>query len=439
VYRLAPGHKAIVTPAGLRIDEYWKPAPGPDLGTMSDDDYKQGFLEVFTKAVESRLRAPSGTAGSMLSGGMDSGSIVAVAKELLAARPDGPLNTFSAVSYLDLGGPDKTGCAESHAIHAAVSARSISATLIHPDAPDDIMEQLNSGNEEPFDGECMILKAIYLAARGQGMRVVLDGAGGDILLAEGSYILRLIRQRHFTQAMTEIIAEHRYWDEGLLASRLIHYARAAIVPEALKKVLRGPRRRHRTRGYLTESLIAPDLALSIDIENRFERMRRIFPGGWEHDYAVERCNAIWPNVTAGRERYARIAAATGTEARDPFLDKRVVEYCSRLPGRFRLRNGWPKIILREIMADKLPHEVLWARRKPHLGSLFNDAVTKQALQRGNLDLVDLDKGLMGYVDPVALAAAWKSFREGVDGERIHTAHVLSVWLKESANRPVVPE
>jgi asparagine synthase (glutamine-hydrolysing) len=439
VYRLPPGHKATVTPDGMDVVEYWQPQPGPELHFKSDEEYQQGFLEVFTHAVEARLRAPSGTVGSMLSGGIDSGSVVAVAKELLAARRDGPLKTFSAVSYFNSDGSDNFGCTESHAIHAAVSAPSISATLVHPDALEDIIEQLISGNEEPFDGECMILKAIYLAARGQGMRVVLDGAGGDILLAEGSYILRLIRQRRFTQAMTEIVAEHRYWDEGLLVSRIIHHARAAIVPEAIKKVLRGPRRRHKTKGYLKESLISSDFARSIDIENRFERMRCIFPDSWEHEYAVERCNAIWPNVTAGRERYARIAAATGTEARDPFLDKRVVEYCSRLPGRFRLKNGWPKIILREIMSDKLPHEVLWTRRKPHLGSLFNDAVTKRALHRSKLDIVDLDKGLRGYVDPVALAAAWKSFREGGDGERIHSAHVLSVWLKEFADRPVVPE
>ena len=111
---------------------------------------------------------------------------------------------------------------------------------------------------------------------------------------------------------------------------------------------------------------------------------------------------------------------------------------SRLPGRFRLRDGWPKIILREISADTLPKEVLWTRRKPHLGWLFNEAVTKRALHNGKLDIIGLKKGLMDYVDPEALTATWKTFREGGDAAQIHTAHVLAVWLKESANRPVVP-
>jgi asparagine synthase (glutamine-hydrolysing) len=61
VYRLPPGHTAIVTPDTLAIEEYWKPTPGPDLGRMSDADYRDGFLEVFTHATESRLRAPFGS------------------------------------------------------------------------------------------------------------------------------------------------------------------------------------------------------------------------------------------------------------------------------------------------------------------------------------------------------------------------------------------
>ena len=32
VYRLPPGHKAIVTPSGLDVAEYWHPQPGPELG-----------------------------------------------------------------------------------------------------------------------------------------------------------------------------------------------------------------------------------------------------------------------------------------------------------------------------------------------------------------------------------------------------------------------
>ncbi len=432
VYRLPPGHKATATPGRLEVEEYWQPQPGLDPAPLSDDEWKEGFLEVFTRAVEARLRAPPGTVGSMLSGGMDSGSVVAIGKDILAARGDGPLPTISAVRRED------ANCEETKAIKAAVSTIAISPNLVYLEEIPNASDRLMTDNEEPFDSECMMLKAIYHTASDQGGRVVLDGAGGDTLLAEGTYITRLIRQGQLRLAMAEIAAENKYYEEGPLAPALFRYVRSAFVPEALKEILRGPRYRHGVKGSLKTSLIAPDFARSVDIEGRFERMRQIFPHGWIPDYATERCNAIWPNVTAGRERYARIAAATGTEARDPFLDKRVVEYCSNLPGRLRLKNGWPKMILREIMAERLPQEVLWTRRKPHLGGLFNEAVTKRALHSGELDITELENGLRGYVDPVVLATAWKTFCEGGDSPPIHTAHILSAWLKVSANRPVVP-
>jgi asparagine synthase (glutamine-hydrolysing) len=433
VYRLPPGHKVTVTPAGINVAEYWKPQPGPELGQMSDEDYEQGFLEVFTTAVEARLRAPPGTVGSMLSGGMDSGSVVAVGKDILAAHGDGPLPTISAVRQ------DDANCEETKAIKAAISTAAISPKLVYLEDIPNAFDRLMSDNEEPFDSECMMLKAIYHAACDQGGRVVLDGAGGDTLLAEGTYITRLIRQGQLQLAMAEIAAGNKYDEAGSVVTALLRHLRSAFVPEAIKEILRGSRYRYWVKGSIKSSVISADFARSVDIEGRFERMQRIYPHGWMPDYATERCNAIWPNVTAGRERYARIAAATGAEARDPFLDKRVVEYCSRLPGRFRLSNGWPKMILREIMAEKLPQEVLWTRRKPHLGGLFNEAVTNRALHGGKLDIGRLEYGLRGYVDRSALAEAWKTFCEGGNASPIHTAHILSVWLNQSATRPVVPD
>jgi asparagine synthase (glutamine-hydrolysing) len=142
-------------------------------------------------------------------------------------------------------------------------------------------------------------------------------------------------------------------------------------------------------------------------------------------------------MTAGRERYARIAAATGMEARDPFMDRLVIDYCSRLPGRFFLKDGWPKSVLREVAADTLPKEVLWTGRKPHLGWLYSDAVTRLGTDRGELDLPLLKEQLGSYVDTAALTSAWQEFQGGGDSAQIHYAHILAVWLRRNATRPVV--
>ncbi len=432
VHRLPPGHKATVSSTRLEIAEYWRSEPVSDPGPRSDEEYAEGFLEVFTQAIECRLRAPSGAVGSMLSGGMDSGSVVAVGKDILSASDGRPLPTYSGVQYRD------SDCEESRGIYAALTMPSISPVLVHPDAQQDRFEALMSDIEEPFDGEFTILKAIYLTARDQGQSVMLDGAGGDVVLGEGSYIARLIRHGQLKRAVSEIKGEIRYWGGSSLGAELLRHARAAMVPEFVKKPLRPFMDRHRIETYLRESMISPEFAAEVDIPGRFERMRQIFARGWTDDYAAERCNAILPNMTGGRERYARLAAGAATEARDPFLDKRVVDYCSRLPGHMRMNGGWPKILLRELMQDRLPEAVCWARRKPHIGWLFNKHVAKLAFKRGLLNVSMLKNDLEGYVDSTALQNAWREFLDNPHPQPIHSAFVLSTWLRESENRPVVP-
>jgi asparagine synthase (glutamine-hydrolysing) len=236
--------------------------------------------------------------------------------------------------------------------------------------------------------------------------------------------------------MAEIIAERKHCG-GSPALGLVHYARSAMLPEVVKKPLRAFRYRRGNGRCVKTSLISAQFAQSVGIEDRIERMRTLLATNSPSDYAVEYCERIWPNMTAGRERYARIAAATGMEARDPFMDRRVIDYCSRLPGRFLLKDGWPKIVLRDITADTLPKEVLWTGRKPHLGWLYSEAITRLAKNRGELDLSLLKEQLTSYVDTAALSGAWQEFKNGGDSEQIHYAHILAIWLRRNATRPVV--
>ena len=96
-------------------------------------------------------------------------------------------------------------------------------------------------------------------------------------------------------------------------------------------------------------------------------------------------------------------------------------------------------MLREVMSGKIPDEVRWCRGKPHLGWLFNDAVTRRALDRGDMTLAGLQMDLKDYVDTSSLTEAWQRFVSGGEAAPIHTANILSIWLRETAKRPVVPD
>ena len=398
---------------------------------MSDEEYEAGFLEVFEKAVADRLRTRTGTCGSMLSGGLDSGSVVAVAKDILDANGQGRLPTYSTAQRPDVD------CAESRAIHSAVTMPAISPTIIYPDELDNLQEAIASEYDEPFDASSSMLKAIYLTARSHGHRVLLDGGAGDLVLNDGSYINRLIRQRQVRQALRLIKGESEFWYGASHRRNLVQHFRAALVPFAVKRWFQPARRRAYVRRSIKESLVSRDFADHVRIPQRFADYWDLHARISSENPAVERCDKILPNALAGRERYARLAAGADIEARDPFLDRRVVEYCARLPGRMLIKNGWPKAILRDLMKDRLPDAVRTCRGKPHVGWVFNKLVTQQACDRGELDPAMLRNILGDFVDPIALDEAWQTFRAGEDFEPLHMAYSLSTWLRENVNRPVV--
>jgi asparagine synthase (glutamine-hydrolysing) len=58
-----------------------------------------------------------------------------------------------------------------------------------------------------------------------------------------------------------------------------------------------------------------------------------------------------------------MSMAHSLEARVPFLDRRFVEFCRRLPMRMRLRGLTSKQVLRAAMRDRLPPAITQGRKR----------------------------------------------------------------------------
>jgi asparagine synthase (glutamine-hydrolysing) len=54
----------------------------------------------------------------------------------------------------------------------------------------------------------------------------------------------------------------------------------------------------------------------------------------------------------------RISMAHSVEVRPPFLDHRIVEFAASLPAAFKVHGSQQKILLKELMRDKLPLSIL---------------------------------------------------------------------------------
>jgi len=432
IYRLPPAHTLTVTAGDLQRRRYWRLEAGPELHLGSDEAYEEAFLGVFTEAVRCRLRGAD-TVGSMLSGGMDSGSVVAVARQLRAEAGEGPLPTFSAV------GPDPGTCVETQAVHTAMTMGGIEPHMVSHGDLRKLLPELARWTwrlDEPFDGYTLI-QAVYLEAHRRGVKAVLDGIDGDTVLSEGTHLARLLRRGRWGTAVREAVGLNRFYGDVYPAWRqLLRSTRTACVPNPLRRlrqVLVPPNYRARARRNIDASILSRDFARRVGLDRRLRRLDAHRAAAMAPELGQERARSLrHPYLTVGVERYNRVASAVAVEPRLPFLDRRVVDFCVRLPGDQKLRHGWPKAILRRAMAGRLPEAICRRRGKEHLGWAFQSALM-DAMGQEAQRAISNDSGLLSRYVNIERLQTWSrlTFEHGdmTYAKDVFDAVYLAGWLR----------
>lgn len=397
--RLPPAHALVVETGAPRIWRYWEPeAPAP-LRLANDAAYAEAFREVFEQAVAARLRAPAGKLAAMLSGGMDSGSVTAVAARLLQRAGAPPLPTFSATS----AAPD---CVETRTIRAAQGMAHLAChDIAIEDFPDyaESLLRLSQDGGEPFDGHMAMLRAVYLAAHRAGATVMLDGASGDSTLMADDMVAWRLRRGDIAGAWREAVGGQRFWgEEAAPLATFLAGARWVMVPEWLRDLRRKASAKSQEQRRDHASLVHPALARKVDMHARRAAHTRHIALRLDGRCEDRRALVMHPYAVVARERYDRVAAPLAIEPRDPFLDRRLLAFVLALPPDQIEHDGWPKIILRRAMAGLLPDAVRWRTGKEHVGHMFETALTDHWLARADRQWLS---HLQGFVRPERLTLA----------------------------------
>ncbi|OLE18994.1 MAG: asparagine synthetase B, partial [Cyanobacteria bacterium 13_1_40CM_2_61_4] len=361
IVRLPPAHRIAVTREGVRIDQYWALDPEREIRMKSDAEYADAFREIFTEAVRCRLRSAF-PVGSMLSGGLDSSSIVCVARKLLAEDGGGKLHTFSAIF------PDVPECDEREYIEAVVAGGGVEPHYVRADrlSPLADLERVLQAEDEPFYAPNLFLHwALGRAAGDNSVRVILDGYDGDTTLWQRpEHLADLLRSGRWMAAGSEVRGLAQYFDQS--AWRVLwRYGIRPLVPPSVRRL----RRRIRGRGrppWRANGLILPSFATRAGLPKRSEALE----GVWWTPASSSR-EDHWRRLTVGIVPFVlevadRIAAAFGLEPRYPFCDRRLVELCLALPAEQKLHLGWTRVVLRRGLAHVLPAQVRSRRRKSNL-------------------------------------------------------------------------
>ncbi|MCP5420477.1 MAG: asparagine synthase (glutamine-hydrolyzing) [Gammaproteobacteria bacterium] len=427
ISRMPPAHTLTVAAGKIRLQGYWEPQPQPELRLGSDAEYEAAFLEVFRSAVACRLRSATPPA-AMLSGGLDSSSVVGLARQRLPK--ESPLLTFSAVAK------NTIDCVESQSIESVLALGGVMPTRVYPDEIESFHEAFDvfeKRQDEPFDSWMVIPLLMYAACRRQGCKTLLDGVPGDeVMSLPGQYIAGLLRRGRIFRACSEAAGMAKvYADYGYSAERLLGgYLRSALIPDWARRLRRRRRGPRIALQVAKEAMINPEWAKRIDLPARLERLsvstRTPISADLQglHAYALRSAY-----LTVGIERYDRVASTFGVEPRHPLLDKRFVEFSLSLPWSQKIRCGWPKSILRRASEAFVPQGIRWRTPGTNLAWLFSAALIASRYSQISEFLTQQTPGLARYMDRGVLRNVHAEDRHRSD-KRDRAWHIFSLgqWL-----------
>jgi len=358
IEKLPPGHSLEFSDTGIKIDRYWS-LDFEKKQSMGDEDWIRAFRERFTETVAYHMVSDV-PVGILLSGGLDSSVVAAVAQSQLTQK----IKTFS-VAFNDGGIFDERPYARLMAKHLGTDHHDIGMT-----AQDFIatLPQFIWHMDEPMaDPAALPLYAVSQLSR-QHVKVVLSGEGSDELLGgyafwsqfKGYNRLKLfkrlpapLREAVFGTLNRTVFHSERL-DKYLKMSRHPLSRYGALVPSFQDCVFTEEEKWN----LYGESFRACALKDSVD------KVRAAYEEAEKFEFLDQ---MLFVSMTQWLPedlllKADKMTMAHSLELRVPFLDHVLVDFAARIPGHLKVRKqgaGYSvKYILKKAFADMLPQEIV---------------------------------------------------------------------------------
>jgi asparagine synthase (glutamine-hydrolysing) len=350
INKLPAAHKLTLEDGRVTVERYWQLSYKTADPLPSEDDAAEHLRELMADAVRMRLVSDV-PLGVLLSGGVDSSSVAALA---VAASPEA-VKTFS-ISFAEASF-DESAYARGVAKFLGTDHHEerLSANLAA-----NLVSEIGAWMDEPFSDPSLVPTYLLSRFTRKHVTVALGGDGGDELFAgypmyaglrwaelykrvprflQTGVIEPMVRRlpvktknlsfdykalRFVTGAKYDTVARHHVWF-------------GSFTPEEQLQLL--------TREALatTDSEIyaqARQIAEECDSDNLVTRMQSI-------DTRLYLAEDILTKVD-------RASMAVSLEVRAPFLDPRVAEFAASLPCHYKLRGHKTKYILKKAVHGLLP-------------------------------------------------------------------------------------
>jgi len=394
VRRIPKGCRALVDASGSRIETWWDPRAFLDKGSETDPDRAARTVEeLFVSAAALRMRSDV-PVGSCLSGGLDSSALTGVLFQRLGAQAGYPCFTAAYPGHP----VDETGFVD--ALNARYPFKSLRT---HPTGAKALadLEGFVRANDEPTTGPSFYAQyEVMRLARENGVTVLLDGQGGDESFAGYQYfhgfnlygLLRRLKLGRFTRELWHVLTRRQHLSavQTLAFQALPGPLRKRLLFKASPLVDRGFFEAHIEKSRIYREFFAVNgLNESLCAHFRFKL---------EHLLRMEDRNSM----------------AFSLEARVPYLDYRLVEYCLGLPEEMKIDKGETKLLQKRALGRYTIPEILG--RKDKLGfatpaeQWMAEPGWRALAARGFADVRRLFPGVFapGARTPSGAEAAWKT-------------------------------
>jgi asparagine synthase (glutamine-hydrolysing) len=359
VLKLDPGSALWVDKGKVeqKFTWYQLPAFRTVASSMSEHEAIRETEEYLRKAVH-RQMVSDVPVGAFLSGGLDSSSVVAFAREI---NPDIQCFTIDSPGARNEGIAEDLPYARKVASHLKVPLNvvSVDPALIATDF-EALVDQLDEPLADPA-----AFNVLYIArlARRQGIKVLLSGAGGDDLFT--GY------RRH------RAVQYEQYW------SWLPQATRAGLESVTRRLDQRRPTFRKLAKLFNGAALEGDSRLVSYFAWARREELKAFYTSEFRaalNDHAAEAPmmqflealpESVGPldRMLALEQRFFladhnlnytdKMSMAAGVETRVPFLDVELVEFAGRVPVNLKQRGAEGKWLLKKAMEPYLPREVIY--------------------------------------------------------------------------------
>lgn len=353
ISKLPPGHMLIARPGVVEVRPYWE-LPWPDESAPpSEEECCERLRELLLESVRLRLISDV-PLGALLSGGLDSSTVVALMTRLI----NRPVKTFS------IGFAEKDFSELAYARQVAKHLGTEHHELVVEPKACDLVKQLMGYFDEPFGDPSAVPTFLVSQLARESVTVALSGDGGDELFA--GYDRYQEARRHqvydwlpqplrrnvllpLSDRLPYFMYGKNYLHHIALDDGLERYLNATMLPLPMKQRL------------VSREFLA--CVGSLDCSKVF---RQVIPNGHARPL-LERIVYLDTKTELPGDILAkvdRMSMAHSLEVRVPLLDHAFVEFVARLPMHHKLRGNVTKYIFRKAFGDLLPPEI-W--RRPKMG------------------------------------------------------------------------